>query len=151
VGEVACTGVHGANRLASASLLEGLVWGNRAARHIAGRGQLAMPGVGEIPAWEEQGLEQEADPALIWRDMRTIQHTMWHYVGLVRSGRRLARALRDLNHLQQDIENFYRATRLNDALIGLRHSAQTALIVAGAAHHNRVSRGAHYREDGLAA
>jgi L-aspartate oxidase len=149
VGEVACTGVHGANRLASTSLLEGLTWGDRAARHIAERHLAPAPRAEDVPVWEETGLEQEADPALIWRDMRTIQHTMWHYVGLVRSGRRLARALRDLSHLQQDIEDFYRATRLNDALIGLRHAVQTALIVTAAAQHNRVNRGAHYREDGL--
>ncbi len=147
VGEVACTGVHGANRLASTSLLEGLVWGHRTARDIADRDPLAIAGPDEVPPWEEEGLEEEADPALIWRDMRTIQHTMWHYVGLVRSTRRLARALRDLNHLRQDIDSFYRATRLNDALIGLRHSAEVALIVAQAAQHNRQSRGCHYRDD----
>ena len=147
VGEVACTGVHGANRLASTSLLEGLVWGERAARDIVSLGLTPTATPEDVPPWEEQGLEEEADPALIWRDIRTIQHTMWHYVGLIRSGKRLARALRDLNHLQQDIEDFYRATRLNDALIGLRHSVQAALIVAEAAQHNRTSRGAHYRED----
>ncbi|MBU0704189.1 MAG: L-aspartate oxidase [Chloroflexi bacterium] len=147
VGEVACTGVHGANRLASTSLLEGLVWGNRAARDITDRSLRPVVGPEEVPCWEEAGLEEEADPALIWRDMRTIQHTMWHYVGLVRSGRRLARALRDLYHLKQDIEDFYRATRLNDALIGLRHSVQAALVVAVAAQHNRVSRGCHYRDN----
>ena len=147
VGEVACTGVHGANRLASTSLLEGLVWGDRAARDIAARGPLPIADAEAVPRWEEEGLEEDADPALIWRDMRTIQYTMWHYVGLVRSARRLARALRDLNHLKQDIDSFYRATKLNDALIGLRHSVQAALIVAEAAHHNRVSRGCHYRDD----
>ena len=146
VGEVACTGVHGANRLASTSLLEGLVWGNRAARDIADRDSLPVAGPDDVPLWEEIGLE-EADPALIWRDMRTIQHTMWHYVGLVRSTRRLTRAMRDLGHLKQDIEDFYRATRLNDALIGLRHSVQAAIIVAMAAQHNRRSRGCHYRDD----
>jgi len=147
VGEVACTGVHGANRLASTSLLEGLVWGDRAAQDIAARGSLSVVDPEDVPRWEEEGLEEEADPALIWRDMRTIQHTMWHYVGLVRSAKRLARALRDLNHLKQDIDDFYRTTRLNDALIGLRHSVQAALIVAEAAQHNRVSRGCHYRDD----
>jgi len=147
VGEVACTGIHGANRLASTSLLEGLVWGDRAARHIAAHGPSSVVGADTVPPWEEKGLEEDADPALIWRDMRTIQHTMWHYVGLARSTRRLARALRDLSHLKQDIEDFYRATRLNDALIGLRHSVQAALIVAEAAQHNRQSRGCHYRDD----
>ena len=147
VGEVACTGVHGANRLASTSLLEGLVWGDRAARDIIARGPLPVTELDAVPSWEEEGLEEDSDPALIWRDMRTIQHTMWHYVGLVRSAKRLARALRDLNHLKQDIDSFYRSTKLNDALIGLRHSAQAAFIVAEAAHHNRVSRGCHYRDD----
>ena len=146
-GEVACTGVHGANRLASTSLLEGLVWGNRAARDIVARGPWPVVGADDVPCWEAEGLEEEADPALIWRDMRTIQHTMWHYVGLVRSTKRLARAMRDLYHLKQDIEDFYRTTRLNDALIGLRHSVQAALVVAAAAQHNRVSRGCHYRDN----
>jgi L-aspartate oxidase len=147
IGEVACTGIHGANRLASTSLLEGLVWGDRAARDIADRDSLPAVNPDNVPRWEEEGLEEEADPALIWRDMRTIQYTMWHYVGLIRSAKRLARALRDLRHLDQDIDSFYRTTRLNDALIGLRHSVQAALIVAEAAQHNRTSRGCHYRDD----
>jgi L-aspartate oxidase len=147
VGEVACTGVHGANRLASTSLLEGLVWGDRAAQDIVAQGHWPQAAPSAVPRWKENDLEDVADPALIWRDMRTIQHTMWHYVGLVRSARRLARALRDLYHLKEDIENFYRTTRLNDALIGLRHSVQAAIIVAEAAQHNRHSRGCHYRDD----
>ncbi|MBN1178697.1 MAG: FAD-binding protein, partial [Anaerolineae bacterium] len=147
VGEVACTGVHGANRLASTSLLEGLVWGTRAARSIAGRDPLPVIAPEAVPCWEEEGLQEEADPALIWRDVRTIQHTMWHYVGLARSKARLARAIRDLYHLEEEIESFYRSTRLNDALIGLRHSVQAALVVARAAHRNRWSRGCHYRDD----
>jgi len=147
VGETACSGVHGANRLASTSLLEGLVWADRAARDIIARDPPAVAAPDEVPHWEEEGLEEEADPALIWRDMRTIQYTMWHYVGLARSAGRLARALRDLRHLQEEIEDFYRATRLNDALIGLRHSVQAAIIVAEAAHRNRTSRGCHYRDD----
>ena len=147
VGEVACTGVHGANRLASTSLLEGLVWGIRSARDIAGREDLDVVAPEAVPVWEEPSVQEEADPALIWRDMRTIQHTMWHYVGLARSAARLARARRDLNHLEEEIDSFYRKTRLNDALIGLRHSVQAALVVARAAHRNRESRGCHYRDD----
>jgi len=145
VGEVACTGGHGANRLASTSLLEGLVWGHRAARDIAARGALTAISPGEIPPWEDTGVE-EADPALIWRDLRAIQYTMWNYVGLVRSERRLARALRDLRHLKEQIDDFYRTSRLTDALVGLRHAVQAALLVTEAAYHNRQSRGCHYRE-----
>ncbi len=146
-GEVSCTGVHGANRLASTSLLEGLVWGDRVGRDIAARADLELPASDQAPPWEEVGTNALPDPALVHRDRRTIQNTMWLYVGLVRSTHRLARALRDLNHLWEEIDQFYRTTRLNDELIGLRAMAQSAWIVTRAAWHNRQSRGAHYRED----
>lgn len=152
VGEVACTGLHGANRLASTSLLEGLVWGHRASVDLLRRsasGELELPARmdGRIPPWEAAGLEEEPDPALIQGDMQTIQNIMWHYVGLIRSGDRLSRAIRELRHLQNEIETFYRATRLNDGLVGLRNAVEAALLVADAARHNRHSRGCHYRSD----
>jgi len=146
VGEVSCTGVHGANRLGSASLLEGLVWGHRAGRH-AGRDLgdwLVTPE--EIPPWRDTSLE-EADPALIRQDVVTIQHIMWNYVGLVRSTRRLERALDDLTDLQREIHRFYRASRLTDGLLGLRNAVEAALIVAQAAWEHKESHGCHYRED----
>jgi L-aspartate oxidase len=147
VGEVSCTGVHGANRLASTSLLEGLVWGDRAGRDIGARDDLQRVAEGEVPPWEDVGDNALADPVLVYRDRRTVQHVMWLYVGLARSTRRLARALRELNHLWEAIDGFYRATRLSDDLIGLRNLAQAAWVVTRAAWHNRQSRGAHYRED----
>jgi L-aspartate oxidase len=153
VGEVSCTGLHGANRLASTSLLEGLVWGTRAARDIESRfaadPQPAIPTREEIPAWDESNLTQDSDPALIQGDMQTIQNIMWHYVGLVRSGDRLSRAIRELRHMQNEIETFYRKTKLSDGLIGLRNAVETALIVADAARHNRQSRGCHFRVDSV--
>ena len=153
VGEVSCSGLHGANRLASTSLLEGLVWGNRAAQDISLRRardpQPAMPGRDDIPRWDESGLTADPDPALIQGDMQTIQNIMWHYVGLARSGERLSRAIRELRHLQNEIETFYRTTKLSDGLIGLRNAVEVALIVAQAARHNRHSRGCHYRVDSV--
>lgn len=146
-GEVTCTGLHGANRLASTSLLEGLVWGDRVGRDIAARADLELLASDQAPPWEAVGTNALPDPALAHRDRRTIQNTMWLYVGLVRSTHRLARALRDLNHLWEEIDHFYRTTRLNDELIGLRAMAQSAWIVARAAWKNRQARGAHYRED----
>lgn len=147
-GEVSCTGVHGANRLGSASLLEGLVWGVRAAedirRHLA---EFPLIDARFIPSWEEEGVTEGADPALVKHDMATIKHTMWYYVGLVRSRRRLERALRDLNNLQYDIESFYRTTRLDPAILSLRNAALAAIIVARAAWENRESHGCHYREN----
>lgn len=148
VGEVSCTGLHGANRLASTSLLEGLVWGDRAARHIAAHSrEMTKPSHGDIPPWEEAGDAGEPDPVLLYHDCQTIQSIMWLYVGLARNAHRLARALRDLNHLWESIDHFYRTNRLTDELVGLRNMAQAAWIVTQAAWHNRQSRGAHYRED----
>jgi L-aspartate oxidase len=147
VGEVSCTGVHGANRLASTSLLEGLVWGDRAGRDIAVRSDLHPVDADEIPLWESVGDNAVADPVLVYRDSRTIQNIMWLYVGLARNSSRLARALKDLNHLWGVIDDFYRTTRLSDNLIGLRNMAQSAWIVTRACWHNRQSRGTHYRED----
>lgn len=165
VGEISCTGVHGANRLASTSLLEGLVWGNRAGEHIESvlsesqsritpTGALddllsGRPRFTDVPPWDESGLTAEPDPALIQGDMQTIQNIMWHYVGLVRSGDRLSRAIRELRHLWNEIETFYRTTKLADGLIGLRNAVEVALLVAQAAQHNRQSRGCHYRQDSV--
>jgi L-aspartate oxidase len=151
VGEISCTGVHGANRLASTSLLEGLVWGARAARRIDESldGAPAQVDFANIPSWDESGLVADADPALIQGDMQTIQNIMWHYVGLVRSAERLSRAIRELRHLWNEIETFYRTTKLDDGLIGLRNAVEVALIVAQAALHNRQSRGCHYRQDSV--
>ncbi|MGC9521759.1 MAG: L-aspartate oxidase [Anaerolineae bacterium] len=147
IGEVSCTGVHGANRLASTSLLEGLVWGYRAGEDIATRDDLTATSPDLIPPWGDVSEGAGADPVLAYRDLRTIQNIMWLYVGLARNTHRLARALKDLNHLWEVIDDFYRTTRLNDQLIGLRNIAQAAWIVTRAAWHNRQSRGAHYRED----
>jgi L-aspartate oxidase len=147
VGEVSCTGVHGANRLASTSLLEGLIWGVQAAEDIKAQSPGLLLSEKDVPEWNDTGLIYEVDPNLIQGDMHSVRNLMWHYVGLVRSEYRLNRAIRDLRQLWLDIEEFYRKTRLSDGLIGLRNSVQTALIVAYAAHRNRTSRGCHYRED----
>jgi L-aspartate oxidase len=72
---------------------------------------------------------------------------MWHYVGLARSTERLARAIRELRHIWNEIETFYRVTKLSDGLIGLRNAVEVALIITHAAMHNRQSRGCHFRED----
>jgi L-aspartate oxidase len=152
VGEISCTGVHGANRLASTSLLEGAVWGARAAKRInedLTDASSDRPSFDSIPPWDEGGLTAEPDPALIQGDLQTIQNIMWHYVGLVRSADRLSRAIRELRHLWNEIETFYRTTKLSDGLIGLRNAIEVALIIAQAAQHNRQSRGCHYRQDSV--
>jgi len=90
---------------------------------------------------------EEVDPALIYQDWLTIKHTMWNYVGLSRTSRRLNRAFQILSELQQEIERFYAHSNLSDDLIGLRNGIQTALLVLEAARVNRQSRGCHFRKD----
>jgi L-aspartate oxidase len=146
VGEVACTGLHGANRLASTSLLEGLVWGNRVARHLQSHWyDLPRFASEHIPPWQDVS-HSPPDPALIQQDMSVIKHLMWNYVGLVRTTPRLERALRELRHLETEIERFYQATALTDGVIGLRNAVRTAVVVAMAAWENKTSMGCHYRE-----
>jgi L-aspartate oxidase len=98
-GEVSCTGVHGANRLGSASLLEGVVWGSRAAQHALERldeGLAVNPK--DIPSWDDSQMLYATDPALMQQDMETIRRTMWYYVGLIRAIYRMRRAIDDLRH-----------------------------------------------------
>ena len=146
IGEVACTGLHGANRLASTSLLEGLVWGERAARQVSAQiKETPAPDPADIAPWHDAGIE-DPDPALIAQDMSSIKHIMWNYVGLVRTTPRLARALNDLRELETEIEQFYDQTRITDGLIGLRNAVLAAIVVASAAWENKTSVGCHYRE-----
>jgi L-aspartate oxidase len=146
VGEVSCTGVHGANRLASTSMLEGLVWADRAVRKMVERKQYYFnyepPAVRE---WIYTG-DETPDPALIQQDMNVLRYTLWNYVGLVRTRDRLKRAIADLEQLNDDLENFYRHSILNKDLIELRDAIQTGLIVAHSAWRNRHSRGCHFRK-----
>ena len=145
VGEVSCTGVHGANRLASTSLLEGLVWGTRAARDIAARFDNSRPyKASEIHRWYHPKKEEVIDPALVNQDWLTIRSTMWNYAGIIRTRKRLERAKSDLEYLSHRIEKFYQAARLEPALIGLRHGILVALMITRAALSNPTSRGAHF-------
>ena len=150
VGETACTGLHGANRLASTSLLEGLVWGNQAALSIASRlekGRTFPRSVFQaIPDWQAPGNAQNEDPALIQQDWTTLRHTMWNYVGIVRTTERLGRAVADIRDMEKRLQRFYRETRVSKEIVDLFHGVHAASLVARAALHNPVSRGCHYRK-----
>ena len=146
VGEVACSGLHGANRLASTSLLECLVWGTRAgdqtAAFIARGEEYYFP---QIAPWRYE--REPVDPALIAQDWLSIQQTMWNYVGLVRSEKRLNRAHEILRELHLEILRFYEKAEVTDAMVGLRNGIQTALAILLAAMECRQSLGCHYRID----
>ncbi len=145
VGEAACTGLHGANRLASTSLLEGLVWGTRAARHIAETMETRETYAREdIHEWYYPQDEEEIDPALINQDWLSIRNTMWNYAGIIRTRKRLERACADLDYLRHRIEKFYKSARMDPKVVGLKHGIQVAMLITQAAISNPVSRGAHY-------
>jgi L-aspartate oxidase len=144
VGEVSCTGVHGANRLASTSLLEAVVWGYSAgvdASELSKRDEY----IPEIFPWKEE--YDEIDPALIAQDWLTIKNTMWNYVGLVRTRQRLMRATTILRHLQNEIEQFYQKAKMNKDILQLRNGIITAIAVTNATIEDKVSRGSHYIEN----
>jgi L-aspartate oxidase len=170
IGETSCSGLHGANRLASTSLLEGLTWGYYAAQSI--RGRLAAPAssaspqvqrafsslgaghgsipdsiLGAVPDWRPPGNENLEDPALILQDWTTIQHTMWNYVGIVRTYERLKRALADMQHLGSRLTKYYHEATISKSIVELFHGQQMASIVASAAIRNPRSIGAHFRND----
>ena len=151
VGECACTGVHGANRLASSSLLEGLLWGlcagKDAARRIQSRQGLSKRLMQSIPDWEPSGSEQNDDPALIAQDWAGIRHTMWNYVGISRTSSRLRRAFEDLRDLSRHIHDFYKRTPVSKRLVDLFHGCQAAYVITQSAMRNKKSLGCHNRVD----
>lgn len=148
VGEVACSGVHGANRLASTSLLEGLVWGARAARHISEHFEPGFPyNPNLIHPWYYPENEEEIDPALIHQDWATIRSTMWNYAGIIRTRKRLERARADLEYLKHRIDKFYKEAPMDPDIVDLRHGIQVALMITYAALANTQSRGCHFRQD----
>ena len=147
-GENACTGVHGANRLASVSLLEALCFGVRAGNTAAGAPlALSKSLCDSIPPWKTPAEEYEFDPALIQNDLVNIRITMWNYSGIVRTKKRLSRAMSDLNYMSHRIESFYREAAITPQLIELRNAVMTAMVIVSAATANKQSLGCHFRAD----
>jgi len=146
IGEVSSTGVHGANRLASVSLLEGLVWGIRSSEDIIKNiSDSETPyTISEIPEWQYPFPQEKLDPALVVQDQITVKYIMWNYAGIIRTEKRLERAKSDLEYLQHRIIKFYRKTEITDGIINLRDCVLTALLVVRAALMNKISKGAHY-------
>jgi L-aspartate oxidase len=142
IGETACTGLHGANRLASTSLLECLTGAKfTAMADIRDMAEMEFRLPNPRP-WKSP--RREADPTLIHQDLSLVQQTMWNYAGIVRSQRRLTRARRILLELREEVQSFYSDCRLNRKLIDLRNAVQTALLVVHAAALNPRSKGCHY-------
>jgi L-aspartate oxidase len=140
--------VHGANRLASNSLLEALVFSRRAA-DTAGKliTSIQPVTVNSIPAWDDHGTIDAEEWILLSHNFKEIQSVMWDYVGIVRSDLRLRRALRRINLLEGEIDRFYRRTKVTASLLDLRNTVTIAKLIITCALKRKESRGLHYTTD----
>lgn len=148
LGEASMTGVHGANRLASNSLLEALVFADKAAKQC--RAELASSKyvkTENIPEWDSSGTENTEEWVLISQNRNEIKQVMSNYVGIVRSNLRLNRALRRIKLIKSEIETFYKKTRISRELLELRNMAQVSYLIIHSALLRRESRGLHYSTD----
>jgi L-aspartate oxidase len=144
IGETACTGLHGANRLASNSLLECLVFGRAAAADI-----LSTPKQNfmKLPNWDESRVTDADEEVLITHTWDELRRFMWNYVGIVRTDKRLSRALHRIHMLRDEVQEFYKNFKISNDLIELRNLLQVAELIVESAISRKESRGLHYSKD----
>jgi len=146
IGEVAYTGLHGANRMASNSLLECVVFAQSAARHI--KQQLGSTRlVTELPCWDESRVIDSDEEVVITHNWHELRLFMWDYVGIVRTEKRLERALHRVELLQREIQDYYRNFRVSNNLLELRNLTMVAELIIRSAMQRKESRGLHYNLD----
>ncbi|BBM88849.1 L-aspartate oxidase [Spirochaetota bacterium] len=145
VGECACTGVHGANRLASTSLLEASYFAAQAVLHKPS--ELYSIAQTSISDWRIAKNPIAIDPVLLYQDLMTVQSIMWNYVGIIRKNHTLSRALKELFFLKERVDEYYRTSIPTQNIVELRNTVQTALLVTESAIKNTHSVGSHYLQD----
>ncbi|MBU1168289.1 MAG: L-aspartate oxidase [Proteobacteria bacterium] len=145
IGETACTGLHGANRLASNSLLEALVYADRAAKNALTELRLFHgKNFSDPPEWDDSGTTDSDEVSLVSHNWDEIRRFMWDYVGVVRSNKRLERAMRRIVNIQQEISDYYWDFKVTSDLIELRNIATVAELIITCAKKRKESRGLHY-------
>lgn len=145
-GEVACTGLHGANRMASNSLLECLVFAKQAAEDI----MLALPDAAEppeLPEWDESKVSDSDEEVVVAHNWDELRRFMWDYVGIVRTNKRLERAIRRVELLKQEIAEYYGNFRVTSDLLELRNLVTVAELIIRCAQQRKESRGLHFTRD----
>ena len=144
VGETACTGLHGANRLASNSLLECLVIGRACAQFIAAEPRLDLPA---LPQWDESRVTNADEEVVISHNWDELRRFMWNYVGIVRTTKRLERAQHRIVQLKEEIDEYYRNFRITHDLLELRNLVDVAALIIASALSRHESRGLHFSRD----
>jgi len=145
IGETACTGLHGANRLASNSLIEALVYAHTAAKQaVKDIRILDFGSIPDPPPWDEVGTTDSDEVIMVSHNWDEIRRLMWNYVGIVRSNKRLARAKRRIESIQKEIHEYYWDFKVSSDLIELRNIATVAELIIKCARHRKESRGLHY-------
>ena len=147
VGEVACTGLHGANRLASNSLLEGLVFGRRAAQQAIEELAQNRGPTPTVPDWNPGDALAPEEGVVVAHNWDEVRRLMWNYVGIVRTVKRLERARTRLSILRAEIREYYWQYRLTQDLVELRNLADVAMLIVECARQRKESRGLHYLLD----
>ncbi|MGD2118833.1 MAG: L-aspartate oxidase [Chromatiales bacterium] len=147
IGETAYTGLHGANRMASNSLLECLVFGQLAAEHIDANIDLSREISADIAPWDESRVTDSDEEVVVSHNWHELRQFMWDYVGIVRSNKRLERAQRRVNLLRHEINEYYSNFRVSNDLLELRNLVDVADLIVQSARMRKESRGLHYTID----
>jgi L-aspartate oxidase len=147
IGECAFTGLHGANRLASNSLLECVVFAHAAARHINQQRGDKSPALVDLPHWDESRVSDADEQVVVSHNWDELRRFMWDYVGIVRTNKRLERAEHRVNLLNEEIRDYYANFIIDNDLIELRNLVLVAALIIESAKQRKESRGLHFTRD----